>query len=48
MPYEENIKSILGIPSDRHVMAVIPIGIPLEVPKPPKKSLQKVLHWEKY
>ncbi len=48
MPYEENIKSLLGIPSDRHVMAVIPVGIPGEVPKPPKKSLQKVLHWEKY
>jgi len=48
MPYEDAIKSLLGIPSDRHVMAVIPIGIPGEIPKPPKKSLQKVLHWEKF
>jgi hypothetical protein len=29
-------------------MAVIPVGIPGEIPKPPKKSLQKVRHWEKY
>jgi nitroreductase len=48
MPYEETIKSLLGIPPDHHVMAVIPIGIPAEIPKPSKKSLQQVLHWEKY
>jgi nitroreductase len=48
MPHEETIKSLLGIPSDRHVMAVIPVGVPGERPKPAKKPLSKVLHWEKF
>ena len=48
MPYEGTIKSLLDIPSDLHVMAVVPIGIPAEIPKPSKMSLQEVLHWEKF
>ncbi len=48
LPHEETIKSLLGIPSDRRVMALIPIGIPAERPQPKKKPLEQVLHWEKY
>ena len=46
--YEDTIKSLLGIPSDKRVMALIPIGIPAETPKPRKKPLEEILHWEKY
>lgn len=48
LPHEDRIKSLLGIPSDRRVMALIPIGIPAETPNPRKKSLEEVLHWEKF
>ena len=48
LPHEEMIKSLLGIPSDRRVMALIPIGRPAETPQPRKKALEEVLHWEKY
>ena len=48
LPYEDTIRSLLGIPSNRRVMALIPIGIPAETPKPRKKPLKEVLHWEKY
>jgi nitroreductase len=48
LPYEDMIKSLLGIPSDKRVMALIPIGIAAESPKPRKKPLKEILHWEKY
>ena len=48
LPYEDVIKPLLGIPADRRVMALIPIGIPAETPNPRKKPLKEVLHWEKY
>jgi len=48
LPYEDTIKSLLGIPSDKRVMALIPIGIPAETPKPRKKPLEEIVHWEKY
>jgi len=48
LPYEELIKSLLGIPADRRVMALIPVGMPAETPKPRKKALREVLHWERF
>jgi nitroreductase len=48
LPYEDMVKSLLGIPADRRVMALIPIGIPAVTPKPKKRPLKDVLHWEKY
>ena len=48
LPYEDVIKPLLGIPADRRVMALIPVGIPAETPKPGKKPLEEILHWEKY
>lgn len=48
LPHEDTIKSLLGIPVDKRVMALIPIGIPAEVPNPRKKPLEEVLHWERF
>jgi nitroreductase len=48
LPYEDRLKSLLSIPSDRRVMALIPIGVPAETPQPRKKTLAEVLHWEKF
>ncbi len=48
LPHEEKIKSLLDIPANRRVMALIPVGLPEEAPKPGKKPLGEVLHWEKF
>lgn len=48
LPHEEMIKSLLGIPADRRVMALVPVGVPAETPQPKKKPLVEVLHWEKF
>jgi nitroreductase len=48
LPREEQIKVLLGVPSARRVMALIPIGVAAETPSPEKKPLEQVLHWEKY
>ncbi len=48
LPYEDTIKSLLGIPAKKRVMALVPIGVPAETPQPRKKSLEEVLHWEKF
>ena len=29
-------------------MAIIPIGKPDETPKPKKKPIEQLIHWEKY
>ncbi len=48
LPHEDTLKSLLRIPSDRHVLALVPVGIPAEVPQPGKKPLEEVLHWERF
>jgi nitroreductase len=48
LPHEDLMRSLLGIPPAKRVMALIPIGLPAETPNPKKKPLQEVLHWEKY
>jgi nitroreductase len=48
LPHEEQYKRIFDIPADKQVMALIPIGVAAETPAPEKKSLEEVLHWEKY
>jgi nitroreductase len=46
---EELIKGLLGIPDNFRVVAVIPIGVPDETPKPKeRKSLDAIVSWEKY
>jgi nitroreductase len=48
LPREEQLKTLLGVPSAKRVMALIPIGVAAETPAPEKKALEQVLHWEKY
>ena len=45
---EEQFKILLGVPAEKRVMALIPIGVAMESPAPEKKPLEQVLHWEKY
>ncbi len=48
LPHDERFKNLLGIPAEKRVMALIPIGVPAETPTREKKPLEQVLHWEKY
>jgi len=46
---EEMIKSLLGIPDNFKVVAVVPVGVPDETPAPKeRKSLDAIVSWEKY
>ena len=48
LAHEEKFKTILEVPADRRVLALIPIGVAAEIPSPEKKPLAQVLHWEKF
>jgi nitroreductase len=45
---EYEFKKLLGIPEDRRLMTLVPIGVPTEWPTKPKKTLEEVVHWETY
>ena len=48
LPREEQLKTMLGVPAAKRVMALVPIGVAAESPAPEKKQLNQVLHWERY
>jgi nitroreductase len=48
VPREEEFKEILGVPKERRLLTLVPLGVPVEWPAKEKKSLEEVLHWEKY
>lgn len=48
LPREAQFKTLLGVPAEKRVMALIPVGVPAETPVREKKPLETVLHWEKY
>ncbi|HWR61638.1 MAG TPA: nitroreductase family protein [Clostridia bacterium] len=46
---QEEIRPVLGIPSDKYVLAVVTLGYPAENPKPrPRKRLEDIVHYEKW
>ena len=48
LPREQEFKQLLGIPADRRLLSLVPIGVPVEWPTRDKKPLEQVIHWEKY
>jgi len=48
MPHEEEFKALLGVPEEKRLLILVPIGVPVKWPTQKKKPLNKVLHWEKY
>jgi nitroreductase len=48
LPREEEFKALLGVPKEKRLLTLVPIGVPAEWPTREKKSLAEVLHWEKY
>jgi len=48
LPLEEDFKALLGVPQEKRLLTLIPIGVPAEWPTKEKKPLAEVLHWERY
>jgi nitroreductase len=48
LPHEEEFKVLLGIPAEKRLLTLVPIGVPAEWPTREKRSLSEVIHWERY
>jgi nitroreductase len=48
LPREEEFKELLGIPKEKRLLTLVPIGVPVQWPAIDKKTLEEVLYWEKY
>ena len=48
LPREEAFKELLGVPADKRLLTLVPIGVPAEWPTKEKKPLRQVLHWERF
>ena len=48
LPLEEELKTLLAIPSEKRLLTLVPIGVPAECPTKDKKPLEKVIHWERW
>jgi nitroreductase len=48
LPLEEEFKTLLEVPDNKRLLTLVPIGVPVEWPSKGKKSLEDVIHWEKY
>jgi nitroreductase len=46
--YADSIRQLAGAPDGYRLICLIPMGYPAESPEIEKRSLQDVLHWEKY
>jgi nitroreductase len=48
LPLEERFKELLGVPAEKRLLALVPVGVPDESPMKTKRPLEEVLHWERY
>lgn len=46
--YAEDIRKLLNVPERYKLVSLIAIGYPAESPSPSKRSLQEVLHWDRW
>jgi nitroreductase len=46
---DAEVREILGVPDRFKVIALTPLGVPDEVPKPKeRKSLKEIVSWERF
>ncbi len=48
VPREDEFKALLGVPKGKRLLTLVPIGVPTAWPTKEKRSLDDVLHWERY
>lgn len=46
LPREDEFKTLLGIPNEKRLLTLVPIGVPVMWPTIEKKPLEEVIHWE--
>jgi nitroreductase len=46
--HEAALKELLGVPEEKRLLTLVPIGVPEGWPTREKKSLEDVIHWERY
>jgi nitroreductase len=47
-PLEEEFKALLGVPAEKRLLTLVPVGVPVQWPTQEKKPLEEVIHWERY
>lgn len=47
-PYTPKVSKLLDVPEKYKLISLITVGYPAENPKPEKKELDEVIHWETY
>lgn len=47
-PYANQVRELLGVPAELHLVSLIALGYPAEEPSVDKKPLADVLRWERY
>ncbi len=46
---QKDVRPVLGIPGDKYVLAVIPVGYPAEEPKAkPRKAMEEIIKYERW
>ncbi len=48
LAHEEEFKTLLGVPEEKRLLTLVPIGVPVKWPTCKKKTLEQVIHWERY
>ena len=48
VPREEEFKKLLGVPEEKRLLTLVPLGVPIGWPTKEKKPLAEVIHWERY
>jgi len=48
LPREEEFKELLGVPEEKRLLTLGPLGVPVAWPTQEKKPLEEVIHWERY
>jgi len=47
-PYVDSVRSMLGVPETHRLVSMIALGYAAKVSNPSKRSLEDVIHWERY
>lgn len=47
--YEDEVKKILGVPEDVHVVELLTLGYPADIPPPrPRLTMSEIVHYERW
>ncbi len=46
--YADTLRDLLGAPNSMKLVSLIPLGYPAQTPSPKKRTVEDVLHWERF